>query len=462
MDLLLPLDPRADALEVLHSATAIFTAGDVVDSLLDRIGWPACGGRLLDPSAGDGMFLVRALGRLQTPPGAFEEVARVHGVEIHPLAVRYAREAIAELLEGRGWSSADAQLAAEGVVEEGDFLAGVEVGAGTFRTIAGNPPYLRFQGLPDWFKELYSTQVVDYARADLLHAFLDRCVKVLPPDGTIGFVSADRWLFNATAATLRATIGAKVGLVHVARLDASTAFYRPKYRKAGSPPRIHPVEVVLSPAARDTHPITSTPISPDGGATPDSTEGPVLSSIATVRIAPWLGPEDLFVVDSEAAKRFPPGSTVPAVDTDDIDPASNQLLPPRRHAILTVRDTEPAGAVRDHLLRHRHLMPAKCAGKPFWMPPEPITLDLSRPSLLVPRIARRLRVVALPADVLPINHNLQIVQSDGKHSLQAIADYLSSDQAHAWLQRHAPRLENGFLSITTSLLRRMPVPHLDS
>jgi hypothetical protein len=49
------------AIEALHAATALYTAEPVVDVLLDRIGRPDRDGRLVDPSAGDGMFMVRAL-----------------------------------------------------------------------------------------------------------------------------------------------------------------------------------------------------------------------------------------------------------------------------------------------------------------------------------------------------------------------------------------------------------------
>jgi hypothetical protein len=56
------------AIEAFHAAAALYTAEPVVDVLLDRIGWPDAEGRLVDPSAGDGMFMVRALSRLDIAP----------------------------------------------------------------------------------------------------------------------------------------------------------------------------------------------------------------------------------------------------------------------------------------------------------------------------------------------------------------------------------------------------------
>ena len=60
------------------------------------------------------------------------------------------------------------------------------------------------------------------------------------------------------------------------------------------------------------------------------------------------------------------------------------------------------------------------------------------------------------AGVLPINHNLSIVAADSK-TLDEIEEVLCSDEANAWMQAHAARLESGFFSLTTTLLRQMPI-----
>lgn len=56
-----------DAVDELHSATAIDTAVPVVDQLLDRLDWPRGNARLLDSSCGDVMFLGRAWPRRWRP-----------------------------------------------------------------------------------------------------------------------------------------------------------------------------------------------------------------------------------------------------------------------------------------------------------------------------------------------------------------------------------------------------------
>lgn len=68
----------------------------------------------------------------------------------------------------------------------------------------------------------------------------------------------------------------------------------------------------------------------------------------------------------------------------------------------------------------------------------------------------------LPAGVLAINHNLTVVAAPATRSavdaVDALRDALTAASTDAWLRAHAPRLENGFFSITTTLLRRLPVP----
>jgi hypothetical protein len=72
-----------------------------------------------------------------------------------------------------------------------------------------------------------------------------RCVRALRPGGDIAFVTSNRWLLNAGTANLRHVLGKTVNLSHVERLDARSTFYRPKPRRTGTRPRIHPVAVHL-------------------------------------------------------------------------------------------------------------------------------------------------------------------------------------------------------------------------
>lgn len=83
-------------------------------------------------------------------------------------------------------------------------------------------------------------------------------------------------------------------------------------------------------------------------------------------------------------------------------------------------------------------------------------MALDVPSLLIPRIAASLRPVRLPPRVLPIDHGISIVTA-GEASLEAIEEQLLSKEAQDWVKARAPRLENGYLDLRTTMLRKLPV-----
>lgn len=445
---------RNDAIEQLHAATAIYTAQPVVDDLLNRLGWP-CGDRLLlDPSCGDGMFLVRALERLLERGKPSGNICRlVQGWEIHPGACSDARNRVTGVLMSHGYSAAEAGAIAQEMVTNRDFLThGPTEPMAHF--VAGNPPYLRNAKVPALLREEYAQHVPDYASADLMHSFLERCSRAIYPDGKIGFVTCDRWLINLQSARLREKLGERLSLGHLERLDVNSAFYRPKSRRAGTPPRIHPVSVVLNGDAMPGRRISADAIYP--GVDARKYEGLcTLDQFARVRIAPWLGSEGIFVVNSAVARTLPEEFLVPCVDTDDIE--GGRLKAPTRFAIRTSPDVEPPGVIMDHLNRNMHRMAERGRkGKP-WMPPESFhKWDLSAPSLIVPRIMKAPKAVRLPANTLPINHNLSVVAGD-MAVLDAVETALASDLSARWVAEHAPRLENSYFSLVTTQLRQMPV-----
>ena len=175
-------------------------------------------------------------------------------------------------------------------------------------------------------------------------------------DGEILLVASDRFLFNLQASKLRAQIGATLAIDHVERLSAETAFYRAKRRARGEPPRIHPVALVLRrPSATSVARLGPEPFFPDAGPPEDAQR--TLGDVADVRLAPWLGPMGIHVVDEVTARRLPSAHLVPAVDTDDI--VDGRLRTPSRFAIRTFANREPPPEILAHLAGQMHRMPAR-------------------------------------------------------------------------------------------------------
>jgi hypothetical protein len=289
-----------------------------------------------------------------------------------------------------------------------------------------------------------------------MFSFLDRCSKVLRPGGQMGFIVSDRWLCNSGAAALREALGLRLAIEHIERVEPTSVFQRAKQRRAGTPPRVNPVLVIFGSTGQA---ITKEAIYP--GVDPAKYAAyPTLDSIAQVRIAPWLDAPKIWAIteDQVRASGIPRQFLVPAVDTDDIQ--GDVLCAPRRFAIRTMPNERPCDAIVEHLRSQMPRMSKRGlkilqAGK--WAPPERFhNFDLSQPSLLVPRIAKAPKAVCLPAGILPLNHNLSIV-STGPASLKLVERALQSEVAAQWMRDHAPRLEDGYYSLCTTLLRKMPV-----
>lgn len=447
--IMLPLAQGMEAdIDAIHRGTAIYTAIPEIDALLDGMGWPAGGRRLLDPGAGNGGMLVAALARLELAIDDIEHAThRVHGYEFHEGAAMAARRSVKGHLLLRGWSEDAADTAADEIVERKDFLLD-SVPTARYDMIVGNPPYFRLLNLPADYRCTFMTQVPRHAHADMMHAYLQKAADILAPGGTIGQITADRWLVNAGAARLRESLGRRLRVARADRLEAQSAFYRPKSRRKGTPARVHPIRIILS-EAQDGRPLSAEPFRID--AVP-AVEGVPFSSLVTIRLAPWLGPEGIFVV--RTTDGLPAHRMVPCLEPEDL---KGGMATPTRWAIATGTD-RPEEAVVRHLENAMTAMPPRGLRRTPWLPPESFEgkLPLKCDAVLVPRISQRLRGVLLPAGMMGINHNIVIVSGLPPERILAMLD---DPQVQAQADALAPRIENGYRSYTTTLLRQLIIPY---
>lgn len=443
---------------VIHRATGIYTVAPEINALLDQLNWPAEGRRLLDPGAGNGGFLVAALSRLDLARDDTAEAARrVRGYEFYPGAVAEARRAVRNHLAERGWSADAAWQAVLAIVEDRDYLLS-PVPAGEFDVIAANPPYWRLANLPPGYRADYELIVPAHARADLLYAYLDRSADVIADGGRIGLITADRWLLNAGSGELRRRLGTRYRVAGVRRLDPESSFYRPKDRRQGTPARVHPVSLILTPAG----PGRRLGAEPFRLAPPPAVDGTPLRDVAGIRLAPWLGPDGIFVVGegsrlpsfAGSAAGPPEQLLVPVAEPEDI--TGSGLRPPRKWALVTT-EAEPPPVVLAHLDANLDRMPLRGRRKVRWIPPETFAgrLPLNQDAVLVPRIAKRLKGIRLPAGRLPVNHQLVVISGLPVATVIAMLD---DPAVQAQADALALGIDNGYRSFTTTLLRQLVIP----
>jgi len=214
--------PLAEAVDTLAGAGreargAVYTKSAVVEFMLDLAGYqadkPLHTQRLLEPSFGDGEFLIAAARRLlaaykkangASPARDLKDAIRA--VELHRDTFTATRSKLIDALVEEGVTRKDASALAEAWLAQGDFLLADMDEAG-FDYVIGNPPYIRQEMIPqvliDEYRRRYPTI---FDRADIYVPFIERSLRLLNQGGALSFICADRWMKNRYGGPLRALV----------------------------------------------------------------------------------------------------------------------------------------------------------------------------------------------------------------------------------------------------------------
>jgi len=192
---------------------AIYTRREVVDFILDLCGYtsdkPLHEYALLEPSCGEGNFLIPVIERLLTARREFapdsdplDLAACLYAVELSNRSLEHARAGAKEVLENEGFNAEQVSALISAWCHQDDYL--VTNLPTAFDFVVGNPPYVRQELIPDIllkeYKRRYSTI---FDRADLYIPFIERSLGSLKSGGTLGFICADRWMKNRYGGPLR-------------------------------------------------------------------------------------------------------------------------------------------------------------------------------------------------------------------------------------------------------------------
>src|SRR5690606_24315535 len=144
--------------------------------------------RLLEPCVGDGDFLLPVIDRLfdslrraGLAPPLDRLAAALCAVELHGETFRSTRAKVIDRLTGHGLSPRDARFLADAWLRQGDFLL-LDIPQ-PFDVVAGNPPYVRQELVPDVLIAEYRARYATiFDRADLYIPFIERSLSLLAPD----------------------------------------------------------------------------------------------------------------------------------------------------------------------------------------------------------------------------------------------------------------------------------------
>ena len=236
------LSPVASAVELLAGSGiedrgAVFTRREVVDFILDLVGYTTSQElqktRLLEPSFGQGDFLLPAVERLLTSyrghhkdagldPTMFKNCIRA--VELHRDSFEKTRTKVGEVLIENGFTSRQAEELLQTWLTQGDFLL-TDLDQ-SFTHIVGNPPYIRQEMVPEVLMTEYRRRYETiFDRADIYIPFIEYSLKLLDNAGTLGFICADRWMKNRYGGPLRELIATQFHLRAYVDMVGTPAFH---------------------------------------------------------------------------------------------------------------------------------------------------------------------------------------------------------------------------------------------
>jgi hypothetical protein len=490
---------------------AIFTRREVVDFILDLSGYtidrPLHTLRVLEPSFGDGDFLLPIIDRLLTSfreHAAEQDIvaglrAALRGVELHRATFEMTKDRVIDLLSQRGVPELAARSLAEAWLPQGDFL--LEDFDAAFTHVLGNPPYVRQELIPDELMAEYRRRYTTiYDRADIYVPFIEHSLKLLAPGGALGFICADRWMKNRYGTPLRKMVADHYHLrVYVDMMD-TPAFHT----EVSAYPAIFIIGNERGKATRLYHrPEISRPFLTSLATALTTAETPVFSGIKEIQALargaePWVLEsfdqlavvrrlEALFPTLEEAGCKVGIGVATGAdkvftgafdkLDVEDdrklpmamakdihsgrvewhgkgvINPFDDNggLVPLERYPRLA-RYFEKHGAE----IKNRHV--SKKNPNSWYRTIDRIYPDLAhKPKLLIPDIKSQANIVYERGKLYP-HHNLYYITSDD-WDIQALQAVLLSGIARLFVAIYSTKMRGGYLRFQAQYLRRIRVPH---
>ncbi len=496
---------------------AIFTKREVVEFILDLCGYTSDRDLtligILEPSFGDGDFLMPTLDRLLTAwrrkpssRSAFDQLKNcLRGVELHRETYFRTKASVVARLVGEGIAASTAEALVNEWLVFGDFLlADMPTG---FDIVVGNPPYVRQELIPDVLMAEYRSRYTTiYDRADLYVPFIERSLMLLKQGGVLGFICADRWMKNRYGARLRGLVAndfhlrAYIDMTGTPAFNADVVAYPAITviaRERGATTRIaHRPEVLPAALASLSKSILAVKLPKgqtevreldwvtageepwlfDGSAQMEllrrlESEYPMLEDAGCrVGIGVATGADKAFIGKFDELD-VEPDRKLPLVMTRDIvsgrvdwrgygvinpfvDGPGSGLVAledyPRLKRYLEARKDEIAS---------RHV--AQKAPTYWYRTIDRITASLaSRPKLLLPDIKGTAQVVYEEGKLYP-HHNLYYITAE-HWDLHALQGVLLSDVARAFVASYSTKMRGGFLRFQAQYLRRIRIPQWDA
>ena len=494
----------------------VYTRAEVVCAMLDLAGWradaPLHQMRLLEPSCGEGVFLVEAVRRLLaayeraggSAARALSELAGcVVGVELHAASSAACGAHLQEVCERWGMRAAAAEALVASWLVCDDFL--MTALDGEFDAVVGTPPYVRQERLPAALLEQYRTRYATmYDRADLYVPFFERGLGVLGEGGRLCFVCANRWLKNKYGGPLRQLVAERFHLEHyidlvgvdaftadVLAYPAITTFSRAASKddakkfatRVSVRPAVEALPKVVEAMRADTTPSDRAGVVEVHGVArardPWLVDDPETLSLirriedahptleeagCEVKIGVATGCDRVFIAPLDAlpvedARKLPLAMAAD-VDGGRVEWGGLGLLNPfEPDGTLAALEDYPRFAA--YLAQHEEALRARYIARKqparWYATIDRVWASLThQEKLLIPDIKGQPTIGYDPGTLYP-HHNLYVILSDTWH-LRALQAVLASSLTTLFVRAYAVHMAGGFLRFQAQYLRRLRLP----
>lgn len=208
----------------------VFTPRWVVEDILDRVGYsgPQILNRtLLEPSSGEGAFLIVAAERLiaeaanaqLTPMGTAELLhAQIHGVEYDQEVLDVSLQRLDALAQQHGLPPVNWNIHHQDALQYEHF--------GEYDYVVGNPPYIRVHNMSVEMREQVKKFVSATGTTDLYVIFYELGLLWLKAEGMLGFIAPNSWLKNASQKQFRKLLIHNQHVVEVLNYGTQPVFGR--------------------------------------------------------------------------------------------------------------------------------------------------------------------------------------------------------------------------------------------
>jgi adenine-specific DNA-methyltransferase len=438
----------------LHQHCGVYTNPSFAAAILDEIGWIATRDlsdkRMLEPAAGDGVFLIEAARRLLASVARKGKVnvdvlsPCIRAFELHAGEGERARRKIVELLADWNLNLNDAARVAEQWLVVGDFLLD-DLEPGTFSHVGGNPPYARWSKIPSGLRSTYEAALPkEIAKGDIFLPFLARGIEALEPGGRLGFLCSNRWEYMAFAADFRSERLPLVKIVRNEEVRAGQAYQRVV--------DIYPSILVLEKLSRRR-------------SVPSKMKGRSLTDLGfEIKVGPALGCTPAYVLGPSEAEQVESELLAPWLNSSDV--GDGMIAEPELQVICLydadgrLRDLDDHPRAKRWLSKFRERLEARSIvrkqGAIWYRPIDRVfAAAWAAPKLLIPELSKVPRIAVDRSGAIPSHGIYSIVAKDPTADLKDLHDRLAAGRLERLLEGKAPKVKGEYWRCYKSILKEL-------